>query len=54
MQAEPTPDGYRVWGSSRSWLVEHYTLGQLTWQSEWFTYKEQAEAEMRRLRGGKV
>lgn len=54
MTTEPMPDGYQVWGHGRSWVVEHYALGQLTWQSPWFTYKEQAEAEMRRLQGGKA
>lgn len=50
---EPITDGYRVWGHGRSWTVEHYNVGQLTWHSEWFSSKERADAEMLRLQGGK-
>lgn len=53
MTAEFNPAGYQVWGYGRSWIVEHYNVGQLTWQSAWFTSKEQAEAEMSRLQGAK-
>lgn len=52
MATEQIPDGYRVWGSSRSWIVEHYKLGQLTWSSRWFRSREFADAEMRRLKKG--